>query len=80
MATANEIKAAPGVPEVLAVIDMGSNAMRMVIAQLLPDGRLEVLERLQRASAWDRIRSGPASSARRPCAAPFPSCGTTGTC
>jgi exopolyphosphatase/guanosine-5'-triphosphate,3'-diphosphate pyrophosphatase len=33
----------------LAAIDMGSNSIRMVIAQALPDGRIEVLERLQRA-------------------------------
>jgi exopolyphosphatase / guanosine-5'-triphosphate,3'-diphosphate pyrophosphatase len=49
MATSDEIKAAPAVPEVLAVIDIGSNTVRMVIAQLLPDGSIEVLERLQRA-------------------------------
>jgi exopolyphosphatase / guanosine-5'-triphosphate,3'-diphosphate pyrophosphatase len=60
MPTLDEIKAAPGVPEVLAVIDIGSNAIRMVIAQLLPDGRLEVLERLQRAVrlGQDTFRTG----------------------
>jgi exopolyphosphatase/guanosine-5'-triphosphate,3'-diphosphate pyrophosphatase len=60
METANEIRAAPGVPEVLAVIDIGSNAIRMVIAQLLPDGKLEVLERLQRAArlGQDTFRTG----------------------
>lgn len=33
----------------LAVIDMGSNSVRMVVAQVLPDGRLELLERVRRA-------------------------------
>lgn len=33
----------------VAVIDVGSNSLRMVIAEVLPDGRFEVLERLQRA-------------------------------
>jgi len=60
MATANESKAAPGVPEILAVIDIGSNAIRMEIAQLLPDGKLEILERLQRAVrlGQDTFRTG----------------------
>jgi exopolyphosphatase/guanosine-5'-triphosphate,3'-diphosphate pyrophosphatase len=60
MAILNETKAAPGVPEILAVIDVGSNAIRMVVAQLLPDGRLEVLERLQRAVrlGQDTFRTG----------------------
>ncbi len=38
-----------GVPEVLGVIDIGSNAIRMAIAQMLPNGELEILERLWRA-------------------------------
>jgi exopolyphosphatase/guanosine-5'-triphosphate,3'-diphosphate pyrophosphatase len=33
----------------VAAIDVGSNSLRMVIAEVLPDGRIEVLERLQRA-------------------------------
>jgi len=33
----------------VAAIDIGSNSLRMVIAEVLPDGRIEVLERLQRA-------------------------------
>ena len=32
-----------------AAVDVGSNAIRMVIAEVLPDGRIEILERLQRA-------------------------------
>lgn len=48
------------VPEVLAVIDIGSNAIRMVIAQALPDGKLEILERLWRAVrlGQDTFRTG----------------------
>jgi exopolyphosphatase/guanosine-5'-triphosphate,3'-diphosphate pyrophosphatase len=44
----------------LAAIDIGSNSIRMVIAQLLPDGRLETLERLQRAVrlGQDTFRTG----------------------
>lgn len=37
------------VAETVAVIDIGSNSIRMVIGQVLPDGRLEILERLWRA-------------------------------
>ena len=33
----------------MAAIDLGANSLRMVIAQVSPDGRIEVLERLQRA-------------------------------
>ena len=33
----------------VAAIDVGSNAIRMAIAEILPDGTIEVLERLQRA-------------------------------
>jgi exopolyphosphatase / guanosine-5'-triphosphate,3'-diphosphate pyrophosphatase len=41
-------------------MDIGSNAVRMVIAQLLPDGRIDVLERLQRAVrlGQDTFRTG----------------------
>ncbi len=35
--------------ELVAVIDIGSNAIRMVIAEILGDGSIEILERLQRA-------------------------------
>jgi len=34
---------------IVAAIDVGSNALRMVIAQVLEDGQIEVLERLHRA-------------------------------
>jgi len=44
----------------VAAIDVGSNAVRMVIAEVLPDGRIEVLERLQRAvrMGQDTFRRG----------------------
>ena len=45
---------------VLAVIDIGSNAVRMMIAQLSPDGRIEVLDRLSQATrlGHDTFRVG----------------------
>jgi len=44
----------------LAAIDIGSNSIRMEIAQVLPDGRIEVLERLHRAVhlGQDTFRTG----------------------
>ncbi len=33
----------------VAAIDVGANSLRMVIAEVLPDGHIEVIERLQRA-------------------------------
>lgn len=39
----------PALNEVLAAIDIGSNSIRMVIGQLQSDGRIEVLEKAQRA-------------------------------
>jgi len=48
------------VPEVLAVIDIGSNAIRLMVAQILPNGELEILERLSRAVrlGQDAFRTG----------------------
>ena len=50
----------------VAAINVGANAIRMVIAEVLPDGRVEVIERLQRATrlgqdAFRRGRLGAAS-------------------
>jgi len=39
--------ATPG--RIVAAVDIGSNALRLVVAQVLANGRVEVLERLQRA-------------------------------
>ncbi len=35
--------------KIVAAVDVGANALRMVIAEVYADGRIEVLERLQRA-------------------------------
>lgn len=45
---------------VLAVIDIGSNAIRMTIAQMSPDGTIEVLDRLSQATrlGHDTFRIG----------------------
>ena len=50
----------------IAAIDVGANSIRMVIAEAQPDGRIEVLERLQRAvrlgqDTFRRGRLGAAS-------------------
>jgi exopolyphosphatase / guanosine-5'-triphosphate,3'-diphosphate pyrophosphatase len=50
----------------VAAIDVGANSLRMVVAEVLPDGRIEVLERLQRAvrlgqDTFRRGRLGAAS-------------------
>ncbi|MBN1361124.1 MAG: Ppx/GppA family phosphatase [Sedimentisphaerales bacterium] len=52
-------KTAPAA-ELLAVIDIGSNSIRMVIGQVLPHGRLDILERLWRAVrlGQDTFRAG----------------------
>ncbi|MBN2580751.1 MAG: Ppx/GppA family phosphatase [Pirellulales bacterium] len=46
--------------EVVAVIDIGANAIRMALAEVFGDGRIEVLERLQRAArlGQDTFRRG----------------------
>lgn len=36
-------------PHVLAAIDIGSNSIRLAVAQILPNGQIEMLEHLQRA-------------------------------
>ena len=41
--------AAAAVATTVAAIDVGANAVRMVIAEVFPDGQIELLERLQRA-------------------------------
>jgi exopolyphosphatase/guanosine-5'-triphosphate,3'-diphosphate pyrophosphatase len=50
----------------VAAIDVGANSIRMVIAEVMPDGHIEVLERLQRAvrlgqDTFRRGRMGAAS-------------------
>ena len=52
----------------VAAIDVGANAVRMVIAEVLPDGRIEVIERLQRATrlGQDAFRRGRLGAASMP--------------
>jgi len=50
----------------VAAIDVGANSVRMVVAEVLPDGRTEIIERLQRAvrlgqDTFRRGRLGTAS-------------------
>ena len=50
----------------LAVIDIGSNSIRMVLGQLLSDGKVQVLERFRQAvSSRPRHESLRASDAGR---------------
>ena len=49
-ATASTSPATPkAAAKTVAAIDIGANALRMVVAQVTPTGEIEVLERLQRA-------------------------------
>ena len=36
-------------PRIVAAIDIGTNSVRMAVAQVLPDGQMEILERMRRA-------------------------------
>ncbi len=45
----SEQKTNPKTSKTVAAIDVGANSLRMVIAEVADDGRIEVLERLQRA-------------------------------
>lgn len=49
MQPGEKLNEAPPASKTVAAIDVGANSLRMVIAQISPDGRTEVLERLQRA-------------------------------
>jgi exopolyphosphatase / guanosine-5'-triphosphate,3'-diphosphate pyrophosphatase len=51
---------APSAAQVVAAIDIGANAIRMALAEVFPDGRIEVLERLHRAArlGQDTFRRG----------------------
>lgn len=49
MESAVSSKSAGNESRIIAAIDIGSNSLRMEIAEVLPDGRVEVIERLQRA-------------------------------
>jgi exopolyphosphatase/guanosine-5'-triphosphate,3'-diphosphate pyrophosphatase len=45
----NSVQEDSGSVKAVAAIDIGSNAVRMVIAEVLPDGKIATLERLHRA-------------------------------
>jgi exopolyphosphatase/guanosine-5'-triphosphate,3'-diphosphate pyrophosphatase len=49
MEPSDNLQEGPAKGKTVAAVDIGSNSLRMVIAEVLPDGRIEVLERLQRA-------------------------------
>jgi exopolyphosphatase/guanosine-5'-triphosphate,3'-diphosphate pyrophosphatase len=53
-------KVIPTAAQVVAAIDIGSNSIRMALAEVFGDGRIEVLERLQRAArlGQDTFRRG----------------------
>jgi exopolyphosphatase/guanosine-5'-triphosphate,3'-diphosphate pyrophosphatase len=57
-AQAQDASAAPA--KTVAAIDIGSNLVRMAVAEVMPDGRFEVLEQLQRAVrlGQDTFRNG----------------------
>ena len=52
--------ASAAVAKAVAAVDVGANALRMVIAEVFPDGQIELLERLQRAArlGQDTFRRG----------------------
>jgi len=60
MATTDDRAKTPGLAEIMAVVDIGSNSIRMMVGQVLPDGRVQILERLRRAVrlGQDVFRSG----------------------
>ncbi|NLS95887.1 MAG: Ppx/GppA family phosphatase [Planctomycetaceae bacterium] len=49
MQETHSIQGESGSVKTVAAIDIGSNAVRMVVAEVLPDGRISTLERLHRA-------------------------------
>jgi len=55
-----DTEAAEAGAQTVAAIDIGSNTVRMVVAQVAPDGHLEVLEQLRRAVrlGQDTFRTG----------------------
>lgn len=55
---------APGAPPIMSVIDIGSSGIRMLVAELRPDGTIRTLEELDRPLALGReaFRSGTLSA------------------
>lgn len=69
-AAANESELAirsvpPGAPPIMSVIDIGSSGIRMLVAELRPDGSIRTLEELDRPLALGReaFRAGTLSAA-----------------
>jgi len=60
MESSKSLPEADAAAKTVAAIDVGSNALRMVIAEVPPDGRVEVVEQLQRAvrMGQDTFRRG----------------------
>ena len=60
MSTVADTKQETPPARTLGAIDIGSNSIRMAVAQVLPDGQIEVIERLQRAVhlGQDTFRNG----------------------
>jgi exopolyphosphatase/guanosine-5'-triphosphate,3'-diphosphate pyrophosphatase len=60
MSTVADTKQETPPARTLGAIDIGSNSIRMAVAQVLPDGQIEVIERLQRAVhlGQDTFRTG----------------------
>lgn len=56
----NELTPQTGTAPVVAAIDIGSNAIRMAVAQILSDGKIDVLEKVHRAvrMGQDTFRQG----------------------
>ena len=55
----------PASATTVAAIDVGANALRMVIAEVFADGRIERLEQLQRAVRLGKTPSAAAGLAAR---------------
>ena len=64
MTTTASVEPAASQAKAVAAIDIGANGIRMVIAQVFPDGRFEQLEQLQRAVrlGQDTFRRGRLSA------------------
>ncbi|MBN1764453.1 MAG: hypothetical protein JW860_04280, partial [Sedimentisphaerales bacterium] len=56
----NPGKTKSGDTKIIAAIDIGSNLIRLSVAEVLPDGSIEILEQLQRATrlGQDTFRRG----------------------
>ena len=67
------------VAKTVAAIDVGANAVRMVIAEVLPDGHVEVIDACSGLPGWGRTLSAADGWARPACAWPWASSATSTT-